>query len=151
RNAPSDASDRGAESPSTPAAANPRNTMLPVIFAVNTRPNPRKLTASTTPVTNVRINKAGRTRSLFSAIQRLASSQNARQSQPRPHNPASPSTHFGRCSIGFRARLLICSRSSTCNVAAEFLERAQPPYALTGDQLGLTGKSGGPSDANSCV
>ncbi len=41
------------EKPGAPASANPRNTTLPVMFAVNTCPNDKMLTASTIPVVAV--------------------------------------------------------------------------------------------------
>src|SRR5438445_731984 len=53
RNATTAVPDRGADNPFPPAAANPRNTTFPVIFAVNTCPSARQLTASTRPVTTV--------------------------------------------------------------------------------------------------
>src|SRR5579859_1812129 len=57
-NANSDADDRAAESPVAPPTAKPRSTMLPVILAVNTCPREIKLTASISPVLNVRANNA---------------------------------------------------------------------------------------------
>jgi hypothetical protein len=47
------ADDLGAEKPDAPARANPKNTTFPVMLAVNTWPKPRRLTASTIPVTAV--------------------------------------------------------------------------------------------------
>src|SRR4051794_32887114 len=58
RKAPSETSGATTGSPPLPAIPKPRNTMLPVMFAVNTRPSPRKLTASTSPVVNVRTRSA---------------------------------------------------------------------------------------------
>jgi hypothetical protein len=54
RNAIREVRERGMESPGAPATANPRKTTFPVMFAVKTWPRPRKLTASTNPVTTVR-------------------------------------------------------------------------------------------------
>src|SRR5207302_9220413 len=48
-----DITARAMENPGTPAAANPRKTTLPVMLAVKTRPSPRTLTASTSPVVTV--------------------------------------------------------------------------------------------------
>jgi hypothetical protein len=45
--------DLGIEKPGAPASAKPRNTTLPVIFAVNTWPKAKRLTASTIPVVAV--------------------------------------------------------------------------------------------------
>src|SRR5437899_487895 len=53
------------ESPGAPATANPSSTTLPVMFAVKTRPRPRKLTASITPVTPVRVRSASGKRLLL--------------------------------------------------------------------------------------
>ena len=53
RKAASAAKDLTAEKPGTRASANPRNTTLPVMFAVNTRPSPSTLTASINPVVTV--------------------------------------------------------------------------------------------------
>src|SRR5207249_3693534 len=50
RNAANAARERRAENSGTRASANPRKTMLPVMLAVNTRPSPRTLTASISPV-----------------------------------------------------------------------------------------------------
>src|SRR6266850_866380 len=49
--------ERGSENSGTPAIANPITTMLPVMFAVKTRPIASTLTESTIPVTNVNSNK----------------------------------------------------------------------------------------------
>src|SRR6266705_3671167 len=57
RNAASAVNDRAIENSDTPAAAKPRNTTFPVMFAVKTLPNPSTLTASTMPVTKVRTSK----------------------------------------------------------------------------------------------
>src|SRR5437899_1085447 len=59
RNATRDVDERETESPGTPAAAKPRKNTLPVMLAVKMWPSPRKLTASTNPVTPVRTRSAG--------------------------------------------------------------------------------------------
>lgn len=46
-------SDRQVDKPGAPPTAKPRNTTLPVIFAVNTWPSAIKQTASTIPLTAV--------------------------------------------------------------------------------------------------
>jgi len=51
--------------PGAPATAKPSNTTLPVMLAVKTRPRPRKLTASITPVKPVRVKSASARRSLL--------------------------------------------------------------------------------------
>src|SRR6266542_5780961 len=59
RKAASAALDRAKESPGDPAAAKPRKTTFPVLFAVNTRPRPNTLAASTSPVTTVSPSRTG--------------------------------------------------------------------------------------------
>ena len=54
RKAPSADRLAAMENPGAPAAANPMRTTLPVMLAVKTCPSPRKLTASTKPLTTVR-------------------------------------------------------------------------------------------------
>src|SRR5258708_1576495 len=64
RKAPRATPDRSMESPGAAAIANPMNTTLPVMLAVNTCPSATQLTASTNPVTAVRArSRAGRRRS----------------------------------------------------------------------------------------
>src|SRR5712691_13017091 len=58
KNAASETSDRPMENPGAPETANARKTTLPVMFAVNTWPSARTLTASTRPVTSVSTNSA---------------------------------------------------------------------------------------------
>src|SRR5258708_12362647 len=53
RNDKSAVKEYAMDSPGTRAVANARITTFPVMFAVNTRPRDRKLTASTRPVTAV--------------------------------------------------------------------------------------------------
>ena len=53
RNDKSAAKERAMDSPGMRAVANARITTFPVMFAVNTRPSDKKLTASTRPVTIV--------------------------------------------------------------------------------------------------
>ena len=53
-NADNAAIERAAEMPGAPPAAKPRKTTFPVMFAVKMWPSPRKLIASTRPVTTVK-------------------------------------------------------------------------------------------------
>ena len=118
RNPPRASRERVTDNPGTPTAANPKRTTLPVIFAVNTRPRPRKLTASISPVVNVSAIKAMTNESSCAAFEASVSCaprsrsraesndwaffavigmarrcfQNAKQSQPRLHKPDSPKT-----------------------------------------------------------
>src|SRR5262245_20033139 len=48
-----DVNARATENPGTPAAAKPKKTTLPVMLAVKTRPSPRTLTVSISPVVTV--------------------------------------------------------------------------------------------------
>src|SRR4029077_10394235 len=116
RNDKSAVDERAMDSPDTRAVANARIKMFPVMFAVNTRPSDKKLTASTRPVTTVIPSRAYAM--VFSAVGLLVMNNY-------------PTEHIGYCSL----RVL---PPETCNLHGRpssdrrFPERVSTLYGLRG-------------------
>src|SRR6185503_1769692 len=114
KKAPKEVAERAMENPDVPATAKPRKTTFPVMFAVKT-PNPRTLTASTIPVTRLRIRSTAR--KLVSARSALSGDDTirsyvelymAKQSQPSAQSPDLLSTQ-----VRARLRRLSANECST--------------------------------------